>query len=136
MTKRTASHTSPGGPGRPGGPGAHMFGEKAKNRKGTILRLISYLGKNKLVLIMLVVFVAVSSLSMVYGSTFQKSAIDAITIDSGRLHIDTEALFRSLLLLCVVYLFSILFNFLQGFLGESLSQKTVRSMRNDLFKKM
>ena len=136
MTKRTASHTSPGGPGRPGGPGAHMFGEKAKNRKGTILRLISYLGKNKLVLIMLVVFVAVSSLSMVYGSTFQKSAIDAITIDSGRLHIDTEALFRSLLLLCVVYLFSILFNFLQGFLGASLSQKTVRSMRNDLFKKM
>ena len=36
----------------------------------------------------------------------------------------------------VVYAISVFFNFFQGWLSASLSQQTVRKMRNDLFVKM
>ena len=56
-------------PGRPmgGGPRGMMPGEKAKNFKGTIGKLLKYLGRFKIAIACSLVFAAASTVFMVVG---------------------------------------------------------------------
>lgn len=127
----------PGRPGRgPGGPGMGMPKEKPKDGKKTILKLLAYLGKSKALLIGLVLAVLSMTLLQLLGPVLQQTAIDTMTLSESKLHVDFEKLFKTLTLMGVVYAVSVFFNFFQGWLSASLSQQTVRKMRNDLFVKM
>lgn len=126
-----------GGPGRgPGGPGMGMPKEKPKDSKKTLLRLLSYLGKSKALLIGMVLMVLAMTLTQLISPMLQQTAIDAMTITEGKLGVDFEALKKALILMGVVYAVGVVFNFFQGWISATLSQQTVRKMRNDLFTKM
>ena len=132
---RPAMPGRPGGRG-PGGPGMGMPKEKPKNGKKTLPRLLSYLGKSKALLIGMIAMVLLMTVTQLIGPTLQKEAIDSMTLVDGQLHVDFETLKSSLISLAIVYAVGVVFNFFQGWFSATLSQQTVRKMRNDLFTKM
>ena len=127
-------------PGRPGGgpPGGHMRmpAEKPKDTKGTVKRLLQYIGTSKYLFFSLLGVVLFVTLLTLAGPSIQASAIDAITLREGQLHVDFDKLFTMLALLGGVYLLQSLANYLQGIFAAKLSLNTVKKMRSDLFGKM
>ena len=136
----------PGGPGGPGGPGhghggpmaGRVGGEKPKNAKATIGRIIKYIGKSKYMVLALLVMVVVTSAVNLAGPTLQANAIDAITIDpsQNKLHVDFQALISTLVIMGVLYVIASLATMFQGRLAAKLSQSTVYNLRNELFRKI
>lgn len=127
-----------GGPiGRPGrGPGPVMHVEKAKNTKGTLKKLISYIGSSKyLFLSLAAVMVAITVLNLV-APALQQKAIDLITLTEDRLTVDRPEFLKTLVILLITYGFSALFTYFQGLFSAKLSTATVRKLRFDLFAKL
>lgn len=124
-------------PGRgPGGPmGARLRAEKPKNAKRTVVRLLSYIGRNRLLLLALMILMLFVTLADLLGPALQALAIDEISPDeNGFLSVDMKNLIRILIGMGGVALLGALFSFLQGRLSAKLSQSTVREMRADLFR--
>ncbi len=122
----------PGG-GRRGGPGGPMVREKPKDAKKTLGKLIRYIGRNKYLLLTLLILVSVIALLSLAGPALQATAISAITIDDSHLHVDFDRLYVVVALMAGTYLLSSVLTYLQGVASAKLSQNTVASMRADLF---
>ena len=124
----------PMGPGPrrgPGGPmGARMMAEKPKNTKKTLFRLLAYLGKSKTSLISLLAVVILTALLTLAGPALQGRAIDIV---AGH---KKGSLVFILCVMAVVYLLTALAGYLQSRLSAHLSQKTVYTLRKDLFEKI
>ena len=119
-----------------GGPrGRVMFVEKPKDLKGTLKRLLKYIGKNKLLFISLLFMTLIVTIVNLIGPYLQGEAIDAITIDptQGKFVVDWERMVLMLSLILIIYVSTSVFTYLQGLLSAYLSQNTVREMRKDLF---
>lgn len=124
-------------PGRgPGGPmGARLRAEKPKNAKKTVARLLSYIGRNRILLLSLFALMIFVTVTDLLGPALQAMAIDEISPDeNGFLSVDMKNLIRILIGMGGVALLGALFSFLQGRLSARLSQSTVREMRKDLFR--
>ena len=124
-------------PGRPGaGPNARMNVEKPKNMWRTIGRLLRYIGRNGVLLAALLVFMALTTLVDLLGPMFQQLAIDTIKVADEGLSVDLEALFTYLAIMGIAFIFGALMSLCQSLLSAKLSQATVYTMRNDLFRKI
>ena len=124
------------GPG-PGGPmGARMNVQKPKNAKKTIGRLLRYIGRNGVLLAGLLCLMLIVTLTDLFGPFFQQKAIDTFTIVNGKLTVDMEQLMLFLAIMLVAYSVSAFLSYFQGVLSAKLSQSTVFTMRNDLFRKI
>ncbi len=142
--KRPASSATPpiiplGGRRGPGGGGpmaARMNAEKPKHTKATLGRLLHYIGRSKLVLIALLAIMLCVTAADLLGPFFQAQAIDTISIKDGRITVDRSAMAGYLICMAVIALFSATLSLFQGILSARLAQHTVRSMRNDLFRKI
>lgn len=119
--------------GRGGRRGVIMAGEKPKDTKKALARLIRYIGRNGWLFVSLVlVMVAITLLSLA-APAIQGKAIDSITLSEGRMQLDFDMFIKMLVLLGITYAASAFFQYLQGIFSAKLSQITVRNMRNDLF---
>ncbi len=126
----------PGGRG-PGGPmGARLRAEKPKNAKKTLLRLLSYIGRSRLILLALLLLMVAVTVVELFGPRLQQEAIDAITIDEGHLAVDIPTMLSCLGTMLVLFACTALLSYGQGLLSAKLSQDTIYSMRNDLFRHM
>ncbi len=127
-----------GGPvGRPGrGPGPVMSVEKAKDKKGTLKKLLKYIGTSKYLFLGLVAVMTVITVLNLLAPAIQQKAIDLITITEERVSVDWEKFVQTLILLAVTYVISSAFSYFQGFFSAKLSTATVRKLRDDLFKKL
>ena len=124
------------GPG-PGGPmGARMNVQKPKNAKKTIGRLLRYIGRNGVLLAGLLCLMLIVTLTDLFGPFFQQKAIDTFTVVDGRLTVDMEKLMFFLIIMLVAYSINAFLSYFQGVLSAKLSQSTVFTMRNDLFRKI
>lgn len=123
----------PGGPGGPPGRHSRINGEKPKNGKKTLAKLLRYIGRSKYIFFALMAVMLIITGLNLAAPTIQQRAIDFITITEKRLNVDLGGLGRSLVLLGVVYAASSVFTYLQGILSAKLSQYTVKTMRRDLF---
>lgn len=123
-----------------GGPPPHqrmaMPTEKAKNVKGTLKRLVGYIGKNKYLMILLLAVMIVITVLNLAAPYLQGLAIDKITISEDRLEVDITGMIYCLIALGGVYLLNSCLTYFQGIFAAKLSQTTVKIMRNDLFKKI
>ena len=129
----------PGGPGggRPGGPmGARVNREKPKNIKKTLFRLLKYIGKSKMLIIALALIMVVVTISDLAGPLLQGLAIDTIRITADGLTVDLGAMGRYLALMGILFVISSSLTLFQGIIAAKLSQNTVYTLRNDLFKKI
>lgn len=127
--------------GRPGGGGggpmaARMRAEKPKNTKQALIRLIKYIGKSRLLVLLLVGIVLLATLAELMGPALQGAAIDTITLVDGKLHVDFEAMVTYLAIMGALFVFSAILHLFQSRIAAKLSQNTVYILRNDLFKKI
>ena len=98
----------PGGPG--GGPGAHFMRkvEKAKNPRGTVLRLWIYLRRQRAALIVTALAVVAT-----VGLTLMGPYLMGVAIDEAMVKGDLPALARTCALMLVVYALNSFFTWVQ-----------------------
>ncbi len=124
-----------GGPGG-GGRGPNINKEKPKNIGKTLRRLLSYIGKSKLLVILLIFIMVVVTVADLAGPYMQGEAIDTIKFDNGKISVDMSAMISCLVIMGVLMLINSVMALFQGFIAAKLSQNTVYSLRNDLFRKI
>ena len=126
----------PIGPNRrgPGGPNSGRINmEKPKNAGQTLGKLLRYIGKSRYLFFGLIfVMLTITFLSLA-APKIQQKAIDFITPTEERTGIDSDSLIKTLIVLGIVYLLNSLFAYLQGAFSAKLSQRTVSTMRRELF---
>ena len=105
--------------------------EKATNQKATLLRIWSYLKRNRLGVISTVVFVIFSTILGLFGPL-----LIGIIVDDYILEKNLSGTARMLTLLAVVYTATSLLTWLQTFVMVRISQKTIRTLRQELFAKI
>lgn len=120
---------------RRGGPGGPMIREKPKDMKGTLKRLIAYIGKSKYLVAGLLIATIISTALNLLGPILQAEAINSMEYEteSGEVIFYGERVIRMLILLGAVYLFSSGISYFTGLFSAKLSQSTVYTMRKDLF---
>lgn len=126
---------------RHGGPGPMAGGEKAKDFKGTMEKLMGYLGSYKFPILFVAVFAVGSTVFNIAGPKILGRAtteifnglIGKITGGDG---IDFEKIGRILLGLLCLYLVSALFSFIQGYIMTGISQKMTYRMRKEISEKI
>ena len=112
------------------GPQGLLGGEKAKNSKGTLVRLMSYFKSESKIVITLFITIIVSVVCQVITPRLQSNAIDLV--DGGLF----EKLPMILFMMIIMFIIVSIFNLVQGLVSAKLSQNIVLKMRNDLFKKI
>lgn len=123
------------------GPGAMGAGEKAKDFKGTMKTLLSYLGKYRFAIILVVVFAIGSAAFSIIGPKLLGNAtteifeglIGKITSQGG---IDFGVIGSTLIFLLFLYAVSAIFSFIQGILMTNVSQKVSYQLRKALSEKI
>ena len=125
----------PMGPRR-GGPGHGMPGEKPKNIKSTIAKLLKYIGRSKYQLVLLIIIMLVTTGLSLVGPALQGAAINVIYDIVDHKDGAFDKLITILMTMAVVYICHSLFTWVQGVLSARVSQTTVYTLRKDLFKKI
>lgn len=124
------------------GAGAGMgTGEKAKDFKGTIRKLLKYLGNYKIGLVFVVLFAIGGTVFNIVGPKILGKATTEIFTGlvgkvSGGAGIDFEKIGRILIFLLGLYLISAAFSFIQGFIMTGITQKLTFKFRKELSEKI
>ena len=119
------------------GPGAgRMIREKPKNLRQTVGKLLKYIGRSKWLVFLIMLTTVLTSVLNSLGPRLQGNAMNAMTLSEGRVDVDFDALVKTLVLMGIVYLASALMQLFQGFAGAKISQPTVYTLRQDLFRKI
>ena len=117
MTSREPG--GPGGPGPGGGPGRHGY-QKPKDLRGTLGKLMHYLGQYKAMLCVVVVLLVISSACTVGGSYLIKPLINDYILPG-----DFPGLAKMLAVMAAVYLTGALCTFGYARIMVHVSQNTV-----------
>ena len=123
------------------GPRGMMPGEKAKDFKGTIRKLIRYMGSFKYAILAVMIFAAGSTVFNVVGpKILSKATTELFTGMMAKLAgtggIDFTKIGRILILLLALYVCSSLFSFIQGWLMTGVSQKLCYRFRQQISEKI
>lgn len=124
------------------GPGGHMMpGEKPKDLKGTLGKLVAFMGRFKAAIVVVLVFAIGSTIFNIVGpkvlSTATTELFNGIVakIDgSGGIDFDTIA--QILLFTLGLYLLSAACSFVQGWIMSSVSQRTCYQLRGAIAEKI
>ncbi len=126
------------GPRMPGpGPRGHgsMTVEKAKNVRGTLRRLTSYVAEYRAALLAVIVLAALATGMGLAGPYLMGKGVDAILqIAMGRAGMD--GLFRIVLAMIAVFVVAWLAGAAQGWIVAGVAQKMMRKLRGELFDHM
>ncbi|MEH2943105.1 ABC transporter ATP-binding protein [Lachnospiraceae bacterium KK002] len=137
--------SEPGRRGRMGrghGPGAGMMpGEKAKNFRGTIGKLIRYMGNYKIAIVIVMIFAVASTVFGIAGPKILGQAttelfnglVAKITGTGG---IDFGKIGEILLFLVCVYIVSAVCSFIQSWIMTGITQKICFRFRADISRKI
>ncbi|HAN44037.1 MAG TPA: multidrug ABC transporter ATP-binding protein, partial [Ruminococcaceae bacterium] len=115
-----------------------MPGQKAKDFKGTMKKLISYLGKYRLAVIIVWLFAIISTVFTILGPKILGFATDELFggitgIASGTGGgIDFAKIGRILLLLAALYIASALFMYIQSYIMTNVTMKLTYQLRKEL----
>ena len=126
----------------PMGRGMNGPGEKAKDFKGTMKTLISYLAKYKLSIILVLIFAIGSVTFSVIGPKILGKATTEIfngligKVSGEGNGIDFDSIKNILLSLAALYALSTVFSFIQGFVMSGIAQKVAYKLRDELSKKI
>ena len=145
MSRTDAPKRRPGGPGPMGG-GGHGHGpgrivEKPKDFKGTMLKLLGYVGKHKIAVFFAIAFAMCSVLfnivgPKVLGEVTTKLYEGLVAKVAGTGSVDFDWIGRTLLLLLGLYLASSACNLVQGWLMTGVTQKICYRMRKEIAHKI
>lgn len=125
----------------PGGHGGMMPAEKAKDFKGSIGKLLKYIGRYKVAIFIVMIMAAASTIFNVIGPKILGKATTGLSDGlmrkiSGTGGIDFNYIGKILLLVLCLYAFSAIFNFIQGWIMTAISQKVCYRMRKEISEKI
>lgn len=123
--------------GKPMAPpkGAQMPGQGIDPK--SFKRLVSYMAKHKITLIVVAVCIILSSLTTVVSSVFLQVLIDDYIVPIlGSPNPVFTGLLRLILIMCGVFLIGIVSGYLYNRLMAVMSQKILKEIRDDMFEKM
>ena len=124
--------------GGPGGRGP-MRGpvRKPKDAKRTLLRILSYMGSYKLLLILVVLFIIISAGADVAGTYFLKPVINEYIVPFiGQKNVDLSGFIKILCLMSGIYLAGAFSAYIYNRIMLTISTKTLKKVRTDLFSAM
>ena len=128
---------------RVGGRGPHgmMPGEKAKDFKGTMGKLLTYLKKFLPSIILVLVCAAASTIFSIFGPKILGQATTKlfeglIAMLTGTGSIDFHAIAQILIFLACLYVISALLSYVQGWIMSGVATKLSYSMRKDISEKI
>ena len=121
--------------GPPGGPPMGMSGQKAENFKETIKQLVAYCSTYIPFILFALVLAFVGAAFNVYGPDKLSEMTDIIQ-DGLMTSIDMDAIQRVGSILAVLYGLGFVFNYVQGFIMATVTQRITKKMRTDLSEKM
>lgn len=134
--ERTVEEPAKKGPEPGHGPrGGRGSGGKPKNAKQTIKRLFSYLEKEKMKLFFVVLCVILNAIATLGGSYLLRPIINTYIAPENGIG-NAKGLFLGLMVMAGVYLVGIAASYLQSRIMISVSQESIKNLRNDLFQKM
>ena len=118
-----------------------MAGEKAKDFKGTMKKLMWYLSEFKAAIFFVMVFAVGSTVFNIVGPKILGKATTElfnglVSKVSGGAGIDFDKIGRILVLLLGLYVCSALFSFIQGYIMTGVSQKMTYRMRREISEKI
>lgn len=130
------SHGPMGGPGR-----GMMPGEKPKDFKNSIEKLVRYLGRYWYAIVAVMIFAAVSTVFSVAGPKVMARATNALVEGLGKKiagtgSIDFTYIAKVLLFTLGLYICSAVFSFIQGMIMTGITQKTCYRMRKEISEKI
>lgn len=125
-----------------GGPGRGMMpGEKSKDFKNSIGKLVRYLGRYWYAIVAVMIFAAVSTVFSVAGPKVMARATNALVEGIGKKiagtgSIDFTYIAKVLLFTLGLYICSAVFSFIQGMIMTGITQKTCYRMRKEISEKI
>ncbi len=136
MSKEFKQHKKPHGPMNAG-----MSVEKAKDFKGTIKKLMDYMGRYKIGIFFVMLFAAASSVFAVIGpkivGKITTKIFNGLTSKmGGGTGIDFDGIFKIILIMIGLYLLSSLFAFIQGLIMTGITQNICYRMRKEMTEKI
>ena len=122
-------------------PGAMVPPQKSKNFKGSIKKLMSYIGRFKIQIFLVMLFAAASTVFSVMGPKILGKATTGLAEGlmakiQGTGGIDFEYIGRILVFVLAIYAISAIFNFAQGMLMTGVTQKVCYQLRRDISQKI
>ncbi|MBO4399030.1 MAG: ABC transporter ATP-binding protein [Lachnospiraceae bacterium] len=108
--------------------------EKPKDTKGTLLRLLSYLGRYRLGIAAGVVLSVTANICALLGPKFAGAAITAMEKGAGQ--VDFPRVYHYAILMLVLYVFSAVVNYMLSFLMMNIGRSVGRKMRADVMAKL
>ena len=127
---------------RGGGPGALIPGEKARDFKGSMKRLLSYLGKFKWMILFAMLLAAGSTVFSIFGPRTLGQATTELYLGVQRivqndpLGIDFVRLNQILLQALILYVISTLLGVIQGYVLTNISAKITYELRKEISEKI
>jgi len=132
---------------RPRGPmgGGHKMAmptEKAKDFKGTLKKLLKYLGKYKISIIIVLLFAMLSTVFAIVGPKILGEATTILfegvvnMMAQNGIGIDFNAIKNILLTLLVLYIISAAFSYIQGWIMSKVTMNVTYKLRKDISHKI
>jgi len=125
-----------------GGPHSMMKGEKAKDFKGTIRKLVAYLGSYRIAIIVVAVFALASTVFAILGPKILGKATtklfeNVLGIAAGRTNgVDFAYIGTIILIVFALYIVSAIFSYIQGWIMSGVSIKITFRLRTELLAKI
>ena len=125
-----------------GGPhGAAMAGEKARDFKGTMKKLMNYMGKYKIAIFFVFIFAIGGTIFNILGPKILGKATTEIFNGlvgkvSGGSGIDFTRVAEILITVLCLYVVSAAFSFIQGYIMTGISQKMTYRLRKEISEKI
>ena len=112
------------------------FSNKKVDTKALLKRLWTYLGKNRLLVILAIVLSGSSSLLALYGPKLSGQAINAIKLFDTEGYVDFDTVIRCAVLMVIFYLGSAILSYILHAVMLILSRRVTKQMRHDVFEKL
>ena len=128
--------------GGPMGGGLGAPTEKAKDFKGTLKKLLKYLGRYKIAIIIVMIFAILSTIFSIVGPKILGEATTILfegimnMISENGLGIDFNGIKNILLTLLVLYIISAAFSYIQGLIMTKVTMNVTYKMRKDISHKI
>jgi ATP-binding cassette subfamily B protein len=141
--RQTSGRPAPGrGPFGRGGHAAMMKGEKARDFKGTMQKLVQYLGSYKYTILVVLLFAIGSTIFTIIGPKILGQATTKLfegvlgQINGTGTGIDFDYIGRIILITLGLYLASALFSYIQGWIMSGIAMDITYRFRNDIAAKI
>ncbi len=131
-----------GSSGPRGGPmGRMMKGDKAKDFKGSMLKLISYLGKYRITIIIAIIIAIASTAANIVGPKILGEATTELfegllAVVRGTGEVDFDFIGRIILIVLALYVSSAIFRYIQGWIMARVSTDISYRLRKDISEKI